>query len=269
MARVETQDGYTLHVESHGTGTPVVFSNPLCSTTENWRAQVEPFVTAGLRVVLWDYRGHGRSDAPGDPAAYTLERVLDDLARVLDWATPTAPAVLLGLSFGGLLSLHLALARPERVCALVLVGTGPGFKDEAALARWQTLIGRTADQIEREGAGSLLEGRAARTFVGCRPELPAARAAARAISAQQRHGVALFARHLGAPARSVIDRLGDIGQPALVVVGEKDNAFLRAADVLAARLPRAERVTLADAGHIVNLEQPAAFEAAVLDFLGR
>jgi pimeloyl-ACP methyl ester carboxylesterase len=268
-ARIDTADGYTLHAESHGAGMPVVFSNPLCTTTENWRAQVAPFVASGLRVILWDYRGHGQSDAPEDPEAYTLEHVLDDFERVLDWATPAAPAVLLGLSFGGLASLQLALSRPERVRALVLVGSGPGFKDAAAQARWQTMLGRTADLIEHEGMQALLAGRAARTLIGRRPELPAARAAGRAIARQCPRGVALFARQLGAPSHSVIDRLRDVSQPALILIGEKDTAFLRAAELMTSRLPDAECVRLADAGHIVNIEQPAAFEAAVLDFLGR
>jgi pimeloyl-ACP methyl ester carboxylesterase len=64
-----------------------------------------------------------------------------------------------------------------------------------------------------------------------------------------------------------VDRLGDIGHPALVVVGALDGAFLRAADLMQARLPRAERCTIADAGHVVNIEQADAFDAAVLAFL--
>ena len=67
----------------------------------------------------------------------------------------------------------------------------------------------------------------------------------------------------------MIDRLGEIDVPALVIVGEKDDAYLRAAEVLEARLPRAERRTIAGAGHIVNLDAPEAFEAEVVAFLKR
>jgi pimeloyl-ACP methyl ester carboxylesterase len=114
---------------------------------------------------------------------------------------------------------------------------------------------------------ALLVRAMAETVIGLRPELPAARAAARAIAAQDPRGVAHFIRRLGAPARSVVDRLGDIGHPALVVVGALDGAFLRAADLMQARLPRVERSTIADAGHIVNIEQADAFDATVLAFL--
>ena len=55
--------------------------------------------------------------------------------------------------------------------------------------------------------------------------------------------------------------------PALVLVGEEDEAYLRAADVMAARLPRAEKVVIPSAGHVVNIEEPAAFDAAMLAFL--
>jgi pimeloyl-ACP methyl ester carboxylesterase len=66
-----------------------------------------------------------------------------------------------------------------------------------------------------------------------------------------------------------MDRLGEIRVPALIIIGEKDDQYLRAADVLEARIPNAERVTIAGAGHIANLDDPAAFDSAVVDFLGR
>ena len=86
MTRVATADGYELHAEAHGDGAPIVISCALATTSENWRPQVAPLVDACMRVVLWDLRGHGRSDAPDDASAYTMPKVVDDLARVLDWA---------------------------------------------------------------------------------------------------------------------------------------------------------------------------------------
>lgn len=267
MARVPTVDGYAVHAEAHGEGTPIVFSCALATTHENWRPQVAPLVAAGMRVVLWDYRGHGLSDAPEDLAAYALERVVDDLARVLDQAAPGEPAVLAGLSFGGLASLHLALREPKRARALVLVGSGPGFKNADAQARWEAMVERTASFVENKGMRAFVDGRAAPTLVGLHPETPAARAAADAIAAQVPHGIANFARRVTGPAKSVIDQLDQIDAPALVMVGERDEQFLRAADVLAARLPRATRVVFPGAGHILNLDVPEEFDATLLRFL--
>jgi pimeloyl-ACP methyl ester carboxylesterase len=67
----------------------------------------------------------------------------------------------------------------------------------------------------------------------------------------------------------VIDALQQIGAPALVVVGEHDAAYQRSAEVLCAKLPKAESVVIPDAGHIVNIEQAEAFDSAVLGFLAR
>jgi len=267
MPRVATRDGYSLYAESHGEGIPLVLSCALCTTHENWRPQVPALVGAGARVVLWDYRGHGRSAAPEDPDAYTLDLVVDDLLRVLDWAAPGEAFLLGGLSFGGLASLHLALRHPERVRGLLLVDTGPGFKNPKAQARWEALVERTASFVERRGPAAFAESRAADTLVGLRPEQPAARAAARAIAAQTPHGIANFARRVAGPATPVIDRLAEIERPALIVVGEKDDAYLRASEVMEARLPHATRVSIAGAGHIVNLDAPEAFDDVVTRFV--
>ena len=84
MARVEASDGVELYAEAHGEGVPLVFSCAYCTTHENWRSQVAPLVAAGARVILWDFRGHGESGSPEDPARYSIEQVVDDLARVLE-----------------------------------------------------------------------------------------------------------------------------------------------------------------------------------------
>ncbi len=189
------------------------------------------------------------------------------MGRVLDWAAPDRPVVLAGLSFGGLASLHYTLARPERVGGLVLAGSGPGFKKAEAQARWEAMVERTARFLETKGCQAFVESNAAVTAIGLRPDLPAARAAARAIAAQDPAGLACFARRVAGPAPSVIDDLTRIQAPALVLVGEKDEAYLRAADVMADRLPHARRTTLARAGHIANIEEADAFNEAILRFL--
>jgi pimeloyl-ACP methyl ester carboxylesterase len=267
VARVAASDGTLLHAEAHGEGPPLLLSPGYCQTHENFRLQVTPFAGAGYRVVLWDYRGHGLSEAPLDPARYSMAQVVDDLGRVLDWAAPGRRAILGGLSFGGLASLHFALAHPERVRALLLFASGPGFKNPEAQARWQAQVGRIADRLEERGFEGYVDGRAAPTAIGLRPELPAAQAAGRAILAQSPHAVALFGRRVSGPAPSVIDALGTLRVPTLVLVGERDADYLRAAEVMGARIPGAKRVLIPGAGHVANIEETEAFDRAVLDFL--
>lgn len=264
---MKTSDGLELYAEVHGDGLPVVFSCAFSTSHENWRSQVEPLVAAGHRVVLWDYRGHGRSDAPHDASAYTMERVVDDLGHLLDETTDGHPAVLAGLSFGGLASLHFAARHLEQVCALVLVASGPGFKNPEAAARWMARSEKTAGFIEAKGFEAFVHGKAGPTCIGRRPELPAARAAGEAIIAQDPIAVALFGRNVAGPAPSVIDELAGIDVPALVVVGEDDPGYHQAAEVMSAKLPRARSVRVPDGGHILNIEVADAFNALLVEFL--
>jgi pimeloyl-ACP methyl ester carboxylesterase len=267
--QVSTSDGVALAVETHGDGPPILFSCGFSTTRENFRPQVEPLVAAGFRVALWDYRGHGESDAPDAPGAYSFDQVLDDMGRVLDRVAPGERAVLAGFSFGGAASLHFALRHPARVRALVLLDTGPGFKNPEAQERWLAQVERIARNVETKGLASFVESRAAATAIGRRPELPDAQRAARAIAAMQPHGVAHFGRRVAGPVPGCIDELAKIEAPALVLVGAEDEAYLRAADVMAARLPNAAKVVIPGAGHVTTIEEPAAVNAALLAFLRR
>jgi pimeloyl-ACP methyl ester carboxylesterase len=267
MAFVTASDGTQLYAEAHGAGEPIVFSPGYVQTHENFRGQVEPFVAAGHRVVLWDYRGHGRSQAPEAESAYSIEQVVSDLGRVLDWAAPGQRAICAGLSFGGLASQHFALQHPERVSALVLIATGPGFKKAEAQAGWLAQIERIAARLEKNGFAGYTSGPSQTLSIGLRPDLPAARSAGREIEAQSPRGVALFGRNVSGPAPATLDRLGEIAAPTLVLVGALDAAYLRAAEVMTARIPGAKSVTIPDAGHCVNIEQADAFNRAVLGFL--
>jgi len=267
VAEILAADRLRLYAEAHGAGSPIVFSCGYCTTHENFRPQVEPLVRAGARVILWDYRGHGRSEAPSESAPLSMGTVISDLANVLEWAAPGEAAVVGGLSLGGLVSLHFALAYPARTRALLLIDSGPGFKKADAQARWQAQIERIAERLETEGMQAFVASRAAATAIGRRRELPAAQAAARAIAAQDARAVAHFGRRVAGPAPSVIDELPRVTQPALILVGEEDEAYLQAAEVMAAKLPRARRVTIPRAGHIVNIEEPEAFNAEVAKFL--
>lgn len=273
MSLLTTDDGVSIYYEHHpvadATKPTVIFSCAYCTTHENWRGQVAPLVEAGFPVVLWDLRAHGDSEAPEGPDAYSIDRVVSDLHAVADATTPDAPFVAAGLSFGGLASLHFAVRHPDRVAGLVLVDSGPGFKKPEAQAGWAAQVERTASFLETRGFEAFVSGRAGTTCIGAKPDLPAARAAARAIVAQAVPGVARFGREVSGPAPPVIDDLPNLDVPALVVVGEHDKPFLRAAEVMAAKLPRARHVVIPGAGHIVNIEEAEVFDRELLDFLER
>lgn len=265
---MKTADGLELYTEVHGDGVPIVFSCAFSTTHENWRSQVDPLVAAGYRVILWDYRGHGRSDAPHDASAYSIDHVVDDLGRLLDESAGGQPAVLAGLSFGGLASLHFSARHPDRARALVLIASGPGFKNPEAAAQWMARTEKTASIIETKGFEAFVAGKAGATCIGRDPDLPAARAAAASIVAQDPVAVGLFARHVAGPAPPVIDELAGLDVPALVVVGEEDPGFHRAAEVMSAKLPQARSIRVPGGGHILNIEVADDFNAMLLEFLG-
>lgn len=273
MALLTTDEGVSIYYEHHQPDgvpkVPVIFSCAYCTTHENWRGQVEPIRAAGHPVILWDLRAHGDSEAPEGGEVWSMENVVADLFAVAQATTPDAPFVAAGLSFGGLASLHFAVRHPERVAGLFLIGSGPGFKNPEAAAGWAAQVERTASFLEKRGFEDFVNGRAGVTCIGSRPELPAAQAAARAIIAQSVPGIARFGREVSGPAPPVIDELGGMDVPALVLVGENDKPFLRAGEVMAAKLPRARHVVIPGAGHIVNIEQADRFDRELLDFLGR
>jgi pimeloyl-ACP methyl ester carboxylesterase len=130
-----------LDVERSGTGARrLVLTHGLGDDASTWDGVVGPLVDAGLTVVRWDLRGHGRSDAPDDPLAYSRELGIADLAGMVG----SEPAHLVGHSLGGHLSLALALRRPDLVHTLTLIASGPGFRDPAARARWDAEVHRVA-----------------------------------------------------------------------------------------------------------------------------
>jgi pimeloyl-ACP methyl ester carboxylesterase len=274
LALLTTSEGVSIYFEHHQPAeeagpakTPIIFSCAYCTTHENWRGQVEPLLDVGHPVILWDLRAHGNSSAPDGRQPWSIENVVADLMSVAEATTPDEPFVAAGLSFGGLASLHFMARHPGRVAGLVLIDSGPGFKNPEAAAGWAAQVERTASFLEKRGFEDFVNGRAGTTCVGNQPDLPAAQAAARAIVAQSVPGIARFGREISGRAPPVIDELAGMDVPALVIVGEHDKPFLRAGEVMAAKLPRARHVVVPDAGHIVNIEQAEFFDRELLAFL--
>ncbi|HEY1280725.1 MAG TPA: alpha/beta fold hydrolase, partial [Acidimicrobiales bacterium] len=190
-------------------------------------------------------------DAPADLAAYSEDAALDDMTAVLDRSGADG-VVLVGMSLGGYLSLSFLARHPERVAGLVLVDTGPGFKNDEARERWNRDAEVRAIAFETDGLDALGSG----------PEV--------AVSAHDPLGLARAARGiLTQHDDHVIASLPSVRVPTLVIVGDQDEPFRAAADYMAAKIPGAEHVVIPGAGHAANLDQPDAFNTAVRQFLDR
>ena len=267
MATATASDGAEIFYRVAGEGPPLLLSTASFATHRHWRDQAERLAHR-FRVVTWDYRGHGRSEAPAEDRRFSLEQVVDDLRAVHAAAAGDDPAYVGGLSIGGLVSLCYALAHPKRVRALLLFNTGPGFKKPEARDRWKEMLERAAAKLERVGVAKYLDGeRATAELIGLDLGSEAAREAREGILTSSVEGLARFARQVAGPVPNLVDRLAEIDCPTLVLAGAKDAAFERASQVLAARLPRARRVVLEGAGHMMNLDQPGAFAREIELFL--
>src|SRR5215472_14410361 len=116
------------------------------------------------KLVLWDVRGHGQSDYPAEPAAYSEAATVGDIAALLD-AVGARRAIVGGLSLGGYMSLAFYRAHPERVRALLIIDTGPGFKKDDAREAWNKRAAETAARFERDGLSVLQSGSRERSSV--------------------------------------------------------------------------------------------------------
>jgi len=243
------RDGVRLHYEVSGEGSPVLLTHGYSATCRMWDGQVEA-LKGRYRVITWDMRGHGESDYPDDPAAYSEAATVGDMAAILR-ACSVEKAVIGGLSLGGYMSLAFNLAHPEMVRALMLFDTGPGFKKDEARAAWNENARARADRLDREGLAAL----------GSSDEVRMSRH-------RSAHGLAGAARGMLSQADArVINSLEHIAVPTLVLVGSEDKPFIAATDYMARKIPHATRIVIGDAGHASNIHQPAAFNEAVRRFL--
>jgi pimeloyl-ACP methyl ester carboxylesterase len=247
-------DGCRIHYEVAGDpdAPPLLILEGVADRVAGWRRSV-PTLAAELYVAVVDHRGNGESDEPPGPC--TMATFVDDAIAVLDglgWER----ANLYGQSFGGMVAQELALTHPERVRTLVLGCTDAGERHTIAVEDpnvpkgepWRSWYARGyPDEHPDEVAEDL-------RVSGAEPQHPEG-------ARRQWEAMAEW---------DAYDRLPDISVPTLVLHGTDDRLIAPAnAEVLAARIPRAELVWMEGAGHVYNWEQPERSDGEVLAFLRR
>ncbi len=248
MAQLE-RDGTSIYYEIHGDRGPVLLlSHGYSATSQMWRGQLDAL--RGYRTIVWDMRGHGRSDSPSDPALYSGQHTVEDMAALLD-AVGAERAIIAGLSLGGYMSLAFHAAKPGRTAALMLFDTGPGFRNDAARDEWNRTANARADALLRDGLDAL--GRGAEVRLSSHRSAEGLAHAARGMLAQENP--------------TVIDSLASIQVPTLVLVGANDRPFIAGTDYMVRKIPGATKAVIADAGHAANIDQPQAFNDSMLAFL--
>jgi pimeloyl-ACP methyl ester carboxylesterase len=261
-----TINGARVHYDEAGAGAPVVLIHAFPVGRRMWEPQMAA-LAARHRVIAYDARGFGLSEAPREPARYSPAISVED-ARALLESLGAVPAAVCGLSMGGNIAVNLALTHPQVVSALIACDTGAGSEDPAAFA---TRCEEYATAAER-GIDAFIEA----AFGWSVFADYAARGAAQAsllrelVRAQPAHGIALTARHALAPRKPVYALeagLRALAVPTLVIYGERDEACVETSEFMGRVVPSARVWKVPGATHFVNLDEPGAFNRTLLDFL--
>jgi 3-oxoadipate enol-lactonase len=258
-----TANGITMHYEMEGPeSAPVVtLSHSLATDLSMWDLQVA-VLKSGYRVLRYDTRGHGGTDAPEGP--YTLEQLAED-ARALLQTLGISKTHFMGISMGGMIGQILALKHPGMLRSLVLCDTSSRIPEEA-LPIWEERIGLAQEQ----GMEALVEPTMERWFTASfrRKSLPALHKIRGMIRTTPLKGYVGCSRAI--MRLNLTERLSEITLPTFIVVGEEDPGTpVAASQAIHKKIKGSELVILKSAAHLSNIEQQDAFNTAVMDFLRR
>ena len=258
-----TANGISIQYTLNGpAGAPVVtLSHSLATTLAMWEPQVT-VLASKYRVLRYDTRGHGGTDAP--EGAYSLDQLAED-ARALLVALGVERTHFVGLSMGGMIGQALALKHPEMFRSLVLSDTSSRVPPEAR-PTWDDRI----RVVEAQGMEPLVEPTLGRwftaPFLAQHPEVvEPVRVMIRQMKTQGYIGCCQAIKVL-----DLTEQLHGIGVPTLIVVGEDDlGTPVAASRAIQERIKGSELVVLKSAAHLSNLEQAEAFNRAVTSFLAK
>lgn len=246
-----------------GCGPYLFLVHGMLSGGRQWDANLDKLLTVS-RPVVFDLWGHGGAPVPEHGAAYEVEALIAGFERVRD-ELGAQRVVLCGQSFGASLTLRYSIMHPERVAAQIFTNSVSALSPPEVFGSAQARAERSA-AIEAGGHAVLEQlpfhpARALRL-----PEELRARMVAMAREVDPRAVARLGA--ITGPRLSVLGDLDRIACPTLLVNGVREKAFQPLRDLAAARIAGCHVADI-DAGHVVNLESPAQFDAAVIGFLSR
>lgn len=259
--------GRQMFYEDRGSGFPVLFGHSYLWASSMWELQVET-LSRSYRCIVPDLWAHGCSDPPSE-SPYPVEALADDM-----WSLAQALGLnrfaVIGLSVGGMWGVHLALAHQEAIAALVLMDTYVGPEPEETATRYFEMMG-TIEKLGKipppvlEALGPIFFSPA--TFQS-NPSLVADfKAKLASLPPEQIPGILAIGRGIFSRT-SLLDRLGEIKVPTLIIVGADDKPRPPyEAQEMAKLIPNARLEIIPEAGHISNLEQPERVNSLLISFL--
>jgi pimeloyl-ACP methyl ester carboxylesterase len=267
MPHLTTDDGVKLYYEDCGSGIAIVFVHEFAGDHRAWEPQVRYFARR-YRCITYDARGYPPSDVPSDGERYSQDRARDDIRAVLD-ALSIETAHIVGLSMGGFATLHFGFTYPRRARSLVIAGAGYGaapdkraqFAEEAeaaarkfeagmAKAAADYALGPTRVQFQNKdprGWKEFADQLAEHSIAG----------SAHTLRGVQKRRPSLF---------DLTEKMTTITAPTLIMTGDEDWPCLEPALLMKRQIATAGLVVMPNAGHAINLEEPAAFNQHLADF---
>ncbi len=263
------RDGVKLYVEETGSGVPVLFIHEFAGDYRAWEPQLSYFGRR-RRCIVYSARGYPGSDVPERAESYSQDIARDDALAVLDHLG-IEKAHIVGLSMGGFATLHFGMEYPDRALSLAVCGCGYGAEPDTReeFRAWSLDV---AKQFETKGAAAFAEeygsGPGRGNFVRKDPRGWAAFVAR--LAEHSDIGSALTQRGVQASRPGLWDledRIRNISVPTMIVTGDDDERCLAPGLFLKCCIRRAQLFVMPDTGHVLNLEEPALFNAVLEQFL--
>jgi pimeloyl-ACP methyl ester carboxylesterase len=268
MPHLTTDDGVKLYYEEVGTGIPIVFIHEFAGDYRSWESQVRHFARR-YRCISYNARGYPPSDVPADGELYSQDRARDDIRAVLD-ALKIDKAHIVGLSMGGFAALHFGFTYPQRARSLIVGGCGYGAspdKREQFAAETEAVAKRFEEVTMTKAAEGYALGptrvqfqnKDARGWKEFRDQLAehSTEGSALTMRGVQKRRPSLF---------DLVDKMKGITAPTLIMTGDEDWPCLEPALLMKRTIPTAALVVMPNAGHTINLEEPAAFNQHLDEF---
>ena len=269
MPYVSTDDDVKLYYEVTGDGPPIVFVHEFAGDHRSWEPQIR-FFSRRYKCITYCARGFIPSDVPAEVEKYSQERARDDLLAVVRGLELEQPH-LVGLSMGAFAVLHFAMKYPQHVGSMVISGCGYGSELDRAeqFAAESELSARRFESLGMEKAAkSYALGPTRVQFQNKDPrgwdelhsmlQEHSSKGSANTLRGIQKRRPSIY---------SMLEEAGSIKSPALIITGDEDWPCIQPSIALKKAISTSGLAVIPNAGHTINLEEPAAYNALIDDFL--
>lgn len=269
MPVVRTEDGVELHCEEAGRGTPLVFVHEFAGDARSWEPQLR-FFARRYRCIAFNARGYPPSSVPRDQAAYSQDRATEDIAAVIR-GLDLAPAHVVGLSMGGFATLHLGLRYPHLARSLTAAGVGYGAAPNRR-EQFRAEVDATAARIAEEGMGRMAGtyGRGPTRLVFEEKDPRGYAEFMARLAGHDTDGAVLTMRGVQRERPGLFDleeQFRRLKLPTFIICGDEDDPTLEPGLFLKRTISTSALLVMPRCGHAMNLEEPEAFNRALLDFI--